>query len=110
MNHHYGPAEDLERECERLRSLTERPLLCTEYLARPLHSRFETHLPIFHERRIGAIHWGLVSGRTQTIYAWLSWVTMDPAQADPWFHDIFHPDGAPYDPGEVALIQDLTGR
>ena len=57
--------------CERLRIETERPLLCTEYLARQLHSRFESHLPIFRERDIGAISWGLVSGKTQTIHPWL---------------------------------------
>ena len=104
--HHYGPAEDLERECERLRSLTDRPLLCTEYLARPLHSRFETHLPIFHERRIGAIHWGLVSGRTQTVYPWWSWLDETPQpEPDPWFHDVLRPDGTPFDAVEAAFLR-----
>jgi hypothetical protein len=71
--HHYGPPDDLRELCQRLRGETERPLVCTEYLARQLHSRFETHLPIFRELGIGAIHWGLVSGRTQTVYPWWSW-------------------------------------
>ena len=107
--HSYAPPDAVQDLVEDLQQYG-RPLLCTEYLARSVGSTFETVLPIFDARGVGAYNWGLVSGRTQTIYAWLSWVTMDPAQADPWFHDIFHPDGAPYDPGEVALIQDLTGR
>lgn len=87
-----------------------RPLLCTEYLARSGGNTFETVLPIFEQREVGAYNWGLVSGKTQTIYSWISWATMDPAAADPWFHDIFYPDGTPYDPEEVAFIRRLTGR
>jgi len=34
---------------------------------------FEAILPIFAEKRIGAFCWGLVAGRTQTIYPWDSW-------------------------------------
>jgi len=87
-----------------------RPLLCTEYLARSVGSTFQTVLPIFEEADVGAYNWGLVEGRTQTIYSWFSWITMDPSEADPWFHDIFHTDGTPYDPEEVTLIRNLTGR
>jgi len=104
--HHYGPAEDLERECERLRAKTQRPLICTEYLARPLHSRFETHLPIFRERDVGAVHWGLVSGRTQTIHPWWSWFDAVPKpEPEVWFHDVLREDGTPFDPEEVAFLR-----
>jgi hypothetical protein len=87
-----------------------RPVLCTEYLARSVGNTFQSVLPIFDDAGIAAYNWGLVSGRTQTIYSWLSWATMDPATADPWFHDIFYEDGTPYDPEEVALIRELTAR
>lgn len=87
-----------------------RPLLCTEYLARSVGNTFQTVLPIFDESDVGAYNWGLVNGRTQTIYSWFSWVTMDPDEADPWFHDIFRADGTPYDPEEINLIRELTGR
>ena len=108
--HHYGRAEDLERECARLRSLTDRPLLCTEYLARQLHSSFETHLPIFRERGIGAIHWGLVSGRTQTIYPWWSWLDETPKpEPEVWFHDVLRADGTPFDAQEVAFLRRFLG-
>ncbi|HJO24154.1 MAG: 1,4-beta-xylanase [Myxococcota bacterium] len=104
--HHYGPADALERLCEHLRSLTDRPLLCTEYLARNLESRFETHLPVFRERGIGAISWGLVSGKTQTVYPWWSWFDDEP-EPEPkiWFHDILRPDGNPFDPNETAFLR-----
>jgi len=104
--HHYGPPDDLLRLIGELRERTPRPLLCTEYLARQLKSRFETHLPIFREQRIGAVHWGLVAGRTQTIYPWWSWRDETP-QPEPevWFHDVLRPDGTPFDPEETRLLR-----
>jgi hypothetical protein len=87
-----------------------RPLICTEYMARSVGNTFQTVLPLFADEGVGAFNWGLVSGKTQTIYDWYSWLTMDPANADPWFHDLLHPDGSPYDLEEVALIRELTGH
>ncbi|MFP6641596.1 MAG: cellulase family glycosylhydrolase, partial [Myxococcota bacterium] len=106
--HHYGPIEALREMCERLTSKTDRPLFCTEYLARPMHSRFESHLPFFREMRIGAINWGLVNGKTQTIYPWWSWFDEQPApEPEVWFHDIFRADGTPFDPEEAAFLRQL---
>lgn len=107
--HSYARAEVVAELLTDLRQYG-RPLLCTEYLARSGGSTFQTILPIFEAEGVGAYNWGLVSGRTQTIYSWISWVTMDPAAADPWFHDVFYPDGTPYDPEEAALIRQLTDR
>jgi hypothetical protein len=110
--HHYGPARDLEQICERLRSKTDRPLLCTEYLARDLKSCFESHLPIFRDLGIGAISWGLVSGKTQTIYPWWSWFDDEPkAEPEVWFHDVLRADGTPFDESEAAFLRGfLPGR
>ena len=106
--HSYAPAETVS---ELLSELTQygRPVICTEYMARSVESTFETVLPLFEEERIGAYNWGLVSGKTQTIYSWFSWLNMDPSQADPWFHDVLRDDGSPYDPDEAELIRTLTG-
>ena len=43
-----------------------RPLLLTEFMARPMNSTFATNLPVL--RRFGAwgYAWGLVQGRMQT--------------------------------------------
>jgi hypothetical protein len=104
--HHYGPAEELAALVDGLARLAGRPLLCTEYLARPLGSRFETHLPILAERRVGAFHWGLVAGRSQTIYPWWSWLDETPKpEPEVWFHDVLRPDGTPFDAEEVAFLR-----
>jgi hypothetical protein len=85
-----------------------RPIICSEYMARPRGSTFQNILPIFARRHVGAINWGFVSGKTQTIYPWDSWNNEYTAEPNPWFHDIFRADGAPYDSAEVKLIRSLT--
>jgi hypothetical protein len=102
---------DAERVGKRIRELSAlgRPLLLTEYLARGGGSEFATVLPLLKEHNVGGFNWGLVSGKTQTIYPWHSWARPYAAEPDPWFHDIFHPDGRPYREDEVALIRRLTG-
>ncbi|MEE2677437.1 MAG: cellulase family glycosylhydrolase [Myxococcota bacterium] len=108
--HHYGPADALEAHCAHIESLTDRPLFCTEYLARQLESRFETHLPIFQAHGIGAINWGLVSGKTQTIHPWWTWFDEEPKpEPEVWFHDILRPDGTPFDAEEVAFLRGFLG-
>lgn len=87
-----------------------RPLICSEYMARPTGSTFQDILPFFKSRQVGAINWGFVSGKTQTIYPWDSWQKKYTAPPKVWFHDIFQTDGKPYDPKEVALIKALTGK
>lgn len=89
----------------------DRPLLLTEYMARVPGSTFEGILPIARRDKIAAYSWGLVNGRSQTIYPWDSWTEsyLD-APPDPWFHDVFHTDGRPYREDEVALIREMTGK
>jgi hypothetical protein len=53
------------------------------------------------------INWGLVSGKTNTIYAWDTRMP-DGRQPSEWFHDIFRGDGSAYKPDEVKLIKQLT--
>jgi hypothetical protein len=92
-------------------TVLDRPMICTEYIARGHDSTFETLLPLFAEQDIGAIHWGFVSGKTQTIYPWRSWVgairfwdSLFSDEPDPWHHDLLYADGRPYRPAEVELI------
>jgi hypothetical protein len=86
-----------------------RPLICTEYMARPRGSTFANTMPMLKREHIAAINWGLVAGKTNTKYAW---DTPMPDGNEPklWFHEIFRPDGKPYDPKETALIRSLTGH
>lgn len=83
-----------------------RPLVCTEYMARQTGSLFQLYLPVLKEEGVGAYNWGLVSGKTQTIYPWGS-LGGEP-EPSPWFHDIFRADGSPYDPVEVEAIQNVV--
>lgn len=85
-----------------------RPLICTEYMARTRGSLFATIMPLLKKENVGAINWGLVSGKTNTIYAW---DTPMPNGGEPkvWFHDIFRKDGTPYSKDENKLIKSLTG-
>jgi len=86
-----------------------RPLICTEYMARTRNSRFSNVLPVLKKENVGAINWGFVSGKTNTIYAW---DTPIPGGEEPkeWFHDIFRKDGTPYKQEEVDLIKQLNGE
>jgi hypothetical protein len=104
--HNYKNAENLETEIISLLALG-RPVICTEYMARTDHSLFETHLPIFKKYNVGAINWGLVAGKTNTIYPWGS--PEGTPEPPVWFHDIFRKDGTPYDEKEVQLIKSITG-
>jgi hypothetical protein len=106
--HCYGGADDVRARLDELAQL-ERPMLLTEYLARAAGSTFEAVLPIAKERGVGAFNWGLVSGKTQTIYPWDSWRRAYTAELSPWFHDIFRPDSTPYRQDEVDVIRSLTG-
>ena len=85
-----------------------RPIICSEYMARPRGSTFQSILPIFARRHVGAINWGFVSGKTQTIYPWDSWNNQYTAEPKVWFHDIFRVDGTPYDSAEVRFIRSVT--
>lgn len=103
--HHYGPVEELRQFIARLKPLN-RPILCTEYMARKAGSLFQTHLPVFKEEKVAAYNWGLVDGKTQTKYPWNS--PGGGPEPDPWFHEIFHADGRPYREEETRAIRELT--
>ena len=84
-----------------------RPMICTEYMARPRDSRFANILPMLKDQHIGAINWGLVSGKSNTIYAWNTPIP-DGSEPDEWFHDVFRQDGTPYRKDEADLIRKLV--
>jgi hypothetical protein len=85
-----------------------RPLICTEYMARLRNSTFFNIMPMLKSDHVAAINWGLVSGKTNTKYAWDTPIP-DGSEPPVWFHDIFHADGKPYSQKEIDLIISLTG-
>ncbi|MCC6697851.1 MAG: cellulase family glycosylhydrolase [Candidatus Hydrogenedentes bacterium] len=107
--HSYSPLEEVQKRVDSLRGYG-RPIVCTEYMSRPTGSTFAKMLPYFKENRVGAINWGLVSGKTQTIYPWESWVKPFTEEPPVWFHDIFRPDGTPFDPAEPGVIRKHVGK
>jgi len=107
--HSYADSATVERELAALeRWAGGRPIICSEYMARPRGSTFEKIMPIFAREHVGAINWGFVSGKSQTIYPWDSWNREYTSEPRPWFHDVFRRDGTPYDASEVTFIRRLT--
>ena len=109
--HNYDAAPELEK---RIGWLTRynRPLLCTEYMARGNGSTFASSLPVLQKHGIAAYNWGLVAGKTQTNLPWDSWKQPYTGGREPaiWFHEVFKDDGTPYKADETALIKKLTSE
>lgn len=105
--HCYDPPEAMKKRIESLRRF-HRPIICTEYMARPMGSTFMAILPILKAEKVGAYNWGFVSGKSQTIYPWDSWEKTYSGEPPVWFHDIFRNDGAPYDRRETEFIKQVT--
>jgi len=85
-----------------------RPIICTEYMARPRNSTFQNTMPLLKRENVGAINWGLVTGKTNTKYAWDTPIP-DGSEPKLWFHDVFRTDGVPYKKEETDLIKKLNG-
>ena len=84
-----------------------RPMVCTEYMARTRNSRFENIMPLLKQEKVGAINWGLVAGKSNTMYAWDTPIP-DGSEPKVWFHDIFRPDGSVFDKEEIRFIKSMT--
>eukprot|EP01039_Chlorochromonas_danica_P002316 gene2316-2537_t len=109
--HNYETAEKLSEAIDHLQRFAPgRPAICTEYMARTAGSTFEPNLEILKEAGIFAYNWGLVSGKTQTIYPWST--TVIPAKQEPeiWFHDVLHADGTAFNQSEISYIQQVLKK
>jgi hypothetical protein len=107
--HNYDNAAEFEKRIKWLQRL-DRPILCTEYMARGNGSTFQGSMPLAKKYKVAAYNWGLVAGKTQTFLPWDSWqkpyTDREPAV---WFHEVFRTDGTPYHPEEVEFIREITG-
>jgi hypothetical protein len=108
--HSYEAPDVFEKRIQSLQRYN-RPILCTEYMARGNKSTFEGSLPVGKKHNVAMVNWGLVAGKTQTFLPWDSWqkpyVGREPAI---WFHEVFHRDGRPYKQEEVDLLRAMTGK
>ncbi|MDB4901599.1 MAG: Sugar-binding cellulase-like protein [Mucilaginibacter sp.] len=109
ITYHDYDTPDLHLLAIKLLKIYDRPMICTEYMARKRNSTFENTMPMLKKEKVGAINWGLVNGKTNTIYAW---DTPMPKGGEPklWFHDIFRKDGTPFNKQDVDLIKKLNGK
>jgi hypothetical protein len=107
--HNYGWPEEFARRVHELERY-HRPLVCTEYMARPMGSTFDTILPLAKQLHVAAINWGFVQGKTQTYIPWDSWKRPYVEEQPPvWFHDVLYPDGRPYREREAEILREETG-
>ena len=103
-HHDYGSAR-LKKFFESVYKKHKRPVLITECMLRGGGGGFKNILPIYSEYNAGWYNWGLVAGRLQTYY----YINVPLGSTIPkvWMCDIFWPDGRPYDPAEIELIQNF---
>jgi len=107
--HNYDRPEEFEKRVRWLMQYN-RPLLCTEYMARGNGSTFQGVLPIAKKYHVAAINWGLVAGKTQTYLPWDSWQhPYTEREPSVWFHEIFRTDGTPYRQEEAEFIKTIIG-
>jgi len=106
--HNYSDEKDHAHLIDSLKTFG-RPLICTEYMARTRGSRFDNIMPLLKQKNVGAINWGFVSGKTNTIYAWDAPMP-DGTEPKIWFHDIFRKDGTAFSDDEIKLIKALTEK
>ncbi len=99
--HCYLPPQQLVGRIRQVEQYS-RPVICTEYMARGNGSSFPYCLPVLKKHKVGAIHWGLVAGKTQTIYPW-NW-SKSKGEPDVYFHDVFWPNGSFIYPEEEGSI------
>ncbi len=107
--HWYGNRESTEQRIKDVQRYG-RPMLCTEYMARPFDSTFQEILPLFQQYGIGAYNWGFVAGKSQTHCPWDSWQKKYEAEPELWFHDIFRQNGEAYIEDEVAFLKHLLTK
>lgn len=107
-----------------------RPIIVTEWLARPFKNTVQDILPILKKHNVGSVNWGFVSGKTGTVWPWSSRIdsiskktislkaqrdkgnVVKPGEIFPepkeWFHDLFRIDGTAYSDDEIKVFRKLT--
>jgi hypothetical protein len=106
--HCYENKEGTEKRIKALKRFN-RPMMCTEYMARPFGSTFQEILPLFLQYEVGAYNWGFVQGKSQTHCPWDSWEKKYEQEPELWFHDIFRTNGDAYDTTETEFLKSFIG-
>lgn len=83
----------------------KRPIFSTECIARP-GATFDGCLTLLRRNKVATVSWGLVAGKTNTIYPWGSWNGQaNASEPKVWLQDLYRQDGSPYDAHEIDLIR-----
>jgi hypothetical protein len=103
--HSYDNPTEFEKRIHSLERYN-RPIICTEYMARGNGSTFLTTIPVALRFDVGVYNWGFVAGKTQTNLPWDSWQRpYTDREPSIWFHEILRNDGSPYIPEEVTYLK-----
>ena len=107
--HNYSGEPDVQQHAIDTLRKYGRPIINTEYMARTRGCTFQKIMPLLRQNNVGALNWGFVAGKTNTIFAW---DTPLPGISEPevWFHDIFRPDHTPFSEEEIAVIKQCNGK
>ena len=100
--HRYADLKGMKNNIDKFKAYGL-PVICSEWMARPLGSCFELELPLFKKEKVGCYHFGLVNGKTQCQFPW--WNKMGDPEPERWFHDIYYNNGIPYDESEIESIR-----
>ncbi|MEI7901188.1 MAG: cellulase family glycosylhydrolase, partial [bacterium] len=104
--HNYNDAGSLAGQIAGLKK-HGRPVICTEWMRRG-NSDVAACLPVFLKAKVGCINWGLVAGKTQTIYPWGS--PKGAPEPKVWFHDLLRKDGTPFNAEEAAIFSNFVAK
>ena len=97
--HNYDNATRIAEIVTELRtSFPIRPIICSSYMSRESASTLDPVLARLYHENVWAFNWGLVAGKTQTMYNDTSWNELPLEHAEPelWHQDVLHSDGTPY--------------
>ncbi|MGA2540124.1 MAG: hypothetical protein ABSG78_01040 [Verrucomicrobiota bacterium] len=87
-----------------LRKISDRPIVCTEAVARTISGNYGRSMSSFEQNHIHFYSWGLYTADSNWAVSWgLS--TFDPNE--PMFHDLLHPDGTPYDWRDLEWVRNF---
>jgi len=79
-------------------------MVCTEIIARNRGGTFGRSLSAFSKYNIHFYAWGMYASDANHF---VPWTLSSYEPHEPWFHDLLHPDGTPYDWKELELIRNF---
>lgn len=106
--HQYNASADrmgwADKLFNKLRSISNRPLVSTECLTRVNGSGVARTMVLYEKNNVNFYVWGLYANDANWEVKW-NRTTYDPYE--PMFHNLLHPDGTPYDDAELDWIRNF---